>query len=34
MGRRNRGDATECKEEDATPDLLLKHTDVTLATYF
>jgi hypothetical protein len=34
MGRRNRGDATEREEKDATPDLFLKHADATLATYF
>jgi hypothetical protein len=34
MGRRNRGEATEDEEEYAIPDLLLKHSDATLVTYF
>jgi hypothetical protein len=33
-GEGHRGEATEGEEEeDATPDLLLKHSDATLATY-
>ena len=34
-GRRskNRGEAAESEEGDATPDLLSKHPDATLATY-
>jgi hypothetical protein len=31
--RRHRGEATQSKERDATPDLLLKYSDATLATY-
>jgi hypothetical protein len=31
--RRHRGDAGEGKEGDATPDLLLKYSYATLATY-
>jgi hypothetical protein len=32
-GVRRRGEAAENEERDATPDLLLKHSDATLATY-
>jgi hypothetical protein len=33
-GKRTHRDKTvECEEEDATPDLLLKHPDATLTTY-
>jgi hypothetical protein len=32
-GRRHRGEVAEGEEGDATPDLLLKHSDVTLTTY-
>jgi len=31
--RRHRGEAVEDEEGDATPDLLLKHSHATLATY-
>jgi hypothetical protein len=31
--RRLRGDATKGEERDAIPNLLLKHSDATLATY-
>jgi hypothetical protein len=31
--RRHRGMATNSEEGDATPDLLLKYSDATLATY-
>jgi hypothetical protein len=31
--RRHQGETAEGEEEDATPDLLFKHTDITLATY-
>jgi hypothetical protein len=31
--RRHRGEATEGEEGDATPDLLLKHSNETFATY-
>jgi len=31
--RRHQGEATEGEEEDATPDLLLKHLDATLVTH-
>jgi hypothetical protein len=31
--RRHRGMATNSEEGDAIPDLLLKHSDATLATY-
>jgi hypothetical protein len=31
--RRHRDEAVECKEEDATLDLFLKHLNATLATY-
>jgi hypothetical protein len=31
--RRHRGVATNSEEGDATPDLLLKHPDATLAIY-
>jgi hypothetical protein len=31
--RRHRGEARKDEEGDATPDLLLKHSDITLATY-
>jgi hypothetical protein len=31
--RRHRGKAAEGEERNATPDLLLKHSDATLATY-
>jgi hypothetical protein len=31
--RRHRGEAAEDEKGDATPDLLLKHSDVTLAIY-
>jgi hypothetical protein len=33
MRRRHQGEAVEGEEVDATPDLLLKHLDTTLATY-
>jgi len=29
----HQGEAVECEEGDATPDLFLKHPDATLATY-
>jgi hypothetical protein len=32
--RRHQNEATEGEEGDAISDLLLKHSDVTLATYF
>jgi hypothetical protein len=31
--RRNRGEVAESEEKNVTPDLLLKHSDTTLATY-
>jgi hypothetical protein len=31
--RRHRGEAAKGKEEDATPDLLLKHPNEMIATY-
>jgi hypothetical protein len=31
--RRHQGEAGEGEEGDVTPDLLLKHPDITLATY-
>jgi hypothetical protein len=31
--RRHQSEAAESEEGDATPDILLKHTDTTLATY-
>jgi hypothetical protein len=31
--RRHQGEVVEDEEGDATPDLLLKHPDTTLATY-
>jgi hypothetical protein len=31
--RRYRGETAEGEERDATPDLLLKHSDATLVTY-
>jgi hypothetical protein len=31
--RRHRDEAAEGEERDTTPDLLLKHSDATLATY-
>ena len=31
--RRHRGNAAESEKGDATPDLLVKHLDATLATY-
>jgi hypothetical protein len=31
--RRHQDEAVEGEEGDATPDLLLKHSDATLATY-
>jgi hypothetical protein len=31
--KRNRGETAESEKRDATPNLLLKHPDATLATY-
>jgi hypothetical protein len=31
--RRHRGEAAEAEKRDATPNLLLKYSDTTLATY-